>query len=88
MPTTNSAKKRLRTSLKRRASNRAGKSRLKTSEARLDEVIKTGNREAAMAALSRCFSTFDKEAKRGTIHPNQADRKKSRLAARVARLVK
>ena len=88
MPTTSSAKKRLRTSLKRRAVNRAGKSRLKTTEARLDDVIKTGNREAAVTALSRCFSELDKAAKKGTIHPNRADRKKSRLAARVARLVK
>jgi len=88
MPTTSSAKKRLRTSLKRRATNRAGKSRLKTCEARLDEVIQTGNREAATTALSRCFSELDKAAKKGTIHPNRADRKKSRLAARVARLVK
>lgn len=88
MPTSNSAKKRLRTSLKRRAINRAGKSRLKTSEAHLDEVIKSGNRDGVSSALSRCFSDLDQAAKKGTIHPNKADRKKSRLAARVASLVK
>ena len=88
MPTTNSAKKRLRSSLGRRTLNRARKSRVKTSEARLNETIEGGNREQAVAALRQCFSDLDKAAKKGTIHPNKADRKKSRLAARVAQLAK
>jgi small subunit ribosomal protein S20 len=88
MPITNSARKRLRSSLKRRTLNRARKSRIKTSEARLDELVQAGQREQAVAALTRCFSELDKAAKKGTIHPNKANRKKSRLAARVARLPK
>lgn len=88
MPTTNSAKKRLRSSLGRRTLNRARKSRVKTSEAQLNETIEGGNRELATAALSKCFSDLDKAAKKGTIHANKADRKKSRLAARVAKLAK
>jgi small subunit ribosomal protein S20 len=88
MPTTNSAKKRLRSSLGRRTLNRARKSRVKTSEAHLNETIEAGNSEQAVAALRQCFSDLDKAAKKGTIHPNKADRKKSRLAARVARLPK
>jgi len=88
MPTTNSAKKRLRSSLKRRAQNRASKSRIKTSEAHLNELLEAGQREQATAALTQCFSDLDKAAKKGVIHPNKADRKKGRLAARVARLPK
>jgi small subunit ribosomal protein S20 len=88
MPTTSSAKKRLRSSLGRRTQNRARKSRIKTSEARFDELVGAGQREPALAALTQCFSELDKAAKKGTIHPNKADRKKSRLAARVAKLPK
>ncbi len=88
MPITKSAKKRLRSSLKRRLLNRARKSRLKTSEARLNESLKAGQREQIQAALSRCFSELDKAAKKGTIHPNKASRKKSRLAARAAKALK
>jgi small subunit ribosomal protein S20 len=88
MPITNSAKKRLRSGLKRHTLNRARKSRTKTSEARLNELLKTGDREQVKAALSRCFSDLDKAAKKGSVHANLADRKKSRLAARVARLAK
>ena len=36
-------------------------------------------------ALSKCFSELDKAAKKGVIHPNKADRKKSRLTAMVAK---
>ena len=86
MPTTNSAKKRLRSSLKRRTLNRARKSRIKTDEARLTEIIAAGKKEEAAAALRQCFADLDKAAKLGTIHANKANRKKSRLAARVARL--
>ena len=88
MPTTKSAKKRLRSSLGRRTLNRASKSRVKTSEARLNETIETGNRKQATVALRQCFSDLDKAAKKGTIHANKADRKKSRLAARVSLLAK
>ena len=40
-------------------------------------------KEAVELTLSKCFSELDKAAKVGVIHKNKADRKKSRLAARV-----
>ena len=40
-------------------------------------------KEAVDLALSKCFSELDKAAKVGVIHKNKADRKKSRLSARV-----
>lgn len=40
--------------------------------------------DAISLALSKCFSELDKAAKVGVIHKNKADRKKARLAARVA----
>ncbi len=74
MPNMRAAAKWARASAKRRQQNSAVKTRIKTlfkkaSAARSDgEAVRT-----AIAAL-------DKAAARGTIHPNKAARKKSRLA--------
>lgn len=86
MPNTKSAAKRLRSNVKKRMVNRMRKSRIHTSEVNLNEEISSGNKEKATALLSKCFSELDKAAKVGTIHPNKADRKKQRLAARVAKM--
>ena len=43
-----------------------------------------GGKEAVALALSKCFSELDKAAKVGVIHKNKADRKKSRLTAKMA----
>ena len=83
MPHTKSAMKRLRQGLKRRQRNRIRKSRVHTSEHRLNEKLEAKDGAAVQAALSQCFSELDKAAKVGSIHKNKADRKKQRLAARV-----
>ena len=86
MPNIKSAAKRLRSNVKKRLVNRMRKSRIHTSEVNLDQEISNGNKEKAVALLSRCFSELDKAAKKGTIHSNKADRKKQRLVARVAKM--
>ena len=86
MPNTASAKKRLKSDIRRRFINRVRKSRIKTSEKRLNTAIEAGDAEAAKSALVVCFSELDRAAKRGTIHKNKADRKKQRLALRVNKL--
>ena len=86
MPNTKSAAKRLRSNVKKRLVNRIRKSRIHTSETNLNAEISNGNKEKATELLSKCFSELDKAAKIGTIHSNKADRKKQRLAARVAKM--
>lgn len=86
MPNTQSAKKRLKSSLRRRFINRVRKSRAKTSEKRLAAAIASGDSAAAKQALSVCFSELDRAAKTGSIHKNKADRKKQRLALRVNKM--
>lgn len=83
MPNTASAAKHMRQSLKRRSRNRAAKSAIKTLTRRLLEAIESGNLEASQAALARVESALDKAAKKKILHPNNASRKKSRLARRV-----
>lgn len=86
MPNIKSAAKRLRSNVKKRLVNRMRKSRIHTSEINLNEEISSGSKDKAAALLSKCFSELDKAAKIGTIHSNKADRKKQRLAARVAKM--
>jgi small subunit ribosomal protein S20 len=86
MPNTKSAAKRLRSNVKKRLVNRIRKSRIHTSEINLNEQINSGSKEKATELLGKCFSELDKAAKIGAIHSNKADRKKQRLAARVAKM--
>lgn len=83
MPNIKSAEKRVRSDAKKNMVNRIRKSRVHTAEVNLNKDL-AGAKENAAALLSKCFSELDKAAKKGAIHKNKADRKKARLAARVA----
>ncbi|NOY81570.1 MAG: 30S ribosomal protein S20 [Kiritimatiellaeota bacterium] len=83
MPNIASAKKRLRQNVKRRARNRARKRDIRLAQKQLLALIEGNDLEGARKALDVCFSRLDKAAKRGAIHRNKADRKKSRLAAKL-----
>ncbi|MDT8389474.1 MAG: 30S ribosomal protein S20 [Lentisphaeria bacterium] len=84
MPSSKSASKHLLTSAKRQMQNRIRKSRVKTAEKKFLAAVDGGDQSAAKTALSDCFSVLDKAAKKNVITKNKADRKKSRLAARLA----
>jgi small subunit ribosomal protein S20 len=86
MPNTKSAERRMRSSARRRQQNHSIQSRLKTLEKKYLALVKTGNKAEAGAALRAISSAFDKAAKTGVLHPNNASRKKSRLSVRLAGL--
>jgi small subunit ribosomal protein S20 len=86
MPNTKSAAKRLRSNATRRGVNRARRSRVRTCERNFREALAQGNSEETQRLLSMCFSELDKAAKKGVIHRNAADRKKSRLVAAMRRV--
>ncbi len=88
MPTTRSAAKRLRSSAKRKLRNQIRRSVVRTTEKKYLVLIEEKNVEGAAAALKKCFSSLDKAAKGQHIHRNKADRKKSRLNAKLAALKK
>ena len=81
-----SAAKHMRADARKHAKNMARKTKLKDTEKALNAAVATGNKEEASKALSACFAQLDKAAKTRVIHSNKADRKKSRLAARVAKM--
>ncbi len=79
MPNTRSAAKRMRSNEHKRLRNRSVKSALHTYERRFLEAVGKGDGEAADGAYRKLESALDKAAKRGVIHVNKADRKKSRM---------
>jgi len=84
MPNTKSAERRMRNSARKRLHNRSIKSRLKSLERAYTDAAKNGKKDDATAAYRKLSSAFDKAAKSGVIHKAKANRKKSRLAARLA----
>jgi small subunit ribosomal protein S20 len=78
-----SAKKAARQSIRANAMNRALQSRAKSA---FRQVLEAKNRKEALPALQKAFSFFDKCAKHGLIHANNASNKKSRLCRFVNQL--
>ena len=83
MANTRSAAKQARASLRRRAHNKSIKSRLHTLEKSFLALVGEKKPAEAATALRTLTSALDKAAKTRVIHPNNAARKKSRLAARL-----
>jgi len=83
MPTTKSAKKRLRQSIERRAQNRAVKSSVKTQVRKVRRAVAAGDLAAAEAELRLAAKKLDRAGAKRVIHPNAAARTKSRLSALI-----
>lgn len=84
MPNTKSAERRMRNSAGKRLHNRSIKSRLHSLERQYLGLLGSGKKDEAAKALRAITSAFDKAAKTGVVHRATADRKKSRLALRMA----
>jgi small subunit ribosomal protein S20 len=85
MANTQSAKKRVRASLRKRNRNRATRSAVKTLVTRARRpAVPEGNALGSEDAR-RAISALDKAAEKGVLHPNNASRRKSRLMAALAK---
>jgi small subunit ribosomal protein S20 len=80
MANTKSAAKSARQSARKRELNAGVITGLKTGQKKFRKVLGDGSQDLAKAELAKLVSDLDKAAKRGIIHRNVADRKKSRLA--------
>jgi small subunit ribosomal protein S20 len=78
-----SQKKRNRQTVKRHARNQAVRTELKTRVKAVVTAADAGDADAADAALRRAQKRIDTAAAKGVLHPNTANRKKSRLAKRA-----
>ena len=79
MPITQSAKKAIRGSLRKKAFNDSRKRAMKEVIKKIEKIVKTDKKEA-LKMLSSAFAIIDKAAQKNVIKKNNAARKKSRLA--------
>ena len=86
MPNTKSAAKRVRSSARKAAQNRATNSRVKTMERKFLSAIADGKPEEAKKAYSVAASAYGKAAKAGVVKAETASRKRSRLQLALNKL--
>ncbi|MBP5275041.1 MAG: 30S ribosomal protein S20 [Abditibacteriota bacterium] len=84
MPNIKSVMKDVKKSRENHLRNVSTKSRIKTLTKKTKLAIDE-KAENTAALMSEAFSVIDKAAKRGIIHPNQAARRKARLAKKLAK---
>lgn len=88
MPNTKSAKKQLRVNLRRRAINKAVKSRTRTFIKKLRKAIEAGDTETAKSLYRQTMMEIDKAVKKGVFHENKGSRYKSRLTKKLNELLR
>ncbi len=88
MANTKSARKATRKIARRTIVNKTRRSLLRNSVRKIEEAIASGDRTAALAAFKQAEPAIMRAAQRGVVHKNNASRKVSRLAHRIAKLAK
>lgn len=83
MPNHKSAEKRVRQNEKKRNTNRANRSQLRTAIKKLRSSISTGTGQETQDLLAPTISLIDKAVNKGVLHKNTAARHKSRLTKHV-----
>ena len=88
MANTKSARKATRVIARRTEVNKARRSLLRNSVRKVEEAIQSGDRNAALIAFKAAEPVIMRAAQFGVVHKNNASRKVSRLADRIAKLGK
>ena len=88
MANTTSAKKATRKIARRTIINKSRRTQMRGAVRTVEEAIKSGDREAALKAMTRAEPELMQAAQRNIIHKNNASRKVSRLAHQIAKLAK
>lgn len=88
MAITKSGKKRIRRNARRATLNKSRISEMRGGIRKLEEAIKSGDAEAAKAALKAAQPSIARVAGKKIISKKTASRKISRLSARVKKIVK
>lgn len=80
MPITKSAKRALRGSLRKKASNDRQKKAMKYTIKKVERLVREKKVDEAKKLLPAVYQVIDKTAKKGIIKKNNASRKKSRMS--------
>ena len=83
MPNIKSAIKRVKVTAKKNLRNRMIKSAMKTSLRKFDAAVAAGTADAKLLGATQ--GAVDKAVAKGVMHKNAANRKKARLAKRLAK---
>ncbi|MCI5545401.1 MAG: 30S ribosomal protein S20 [Clostridiales bacterium] len=83
MPNIKSAIKRVKVNEKKHLRNRMVKSAMRTTVKKYESAVAAGSADAAL--LSQTASAIDKAVAKGVISKNAANRKKARMAKRLAK---
>ena len=75
-----------RVSLKKTVRNKAARTSAKNAVTEAKRALDSNSRDQAASAVARAESVLDVGVRKGVLHPNNAARRKSRLAKRLARL--
>jgi small subunit ribosomal protein S20 len=86
MANTQSAKKRVRASLRKRDRNRSTRSAVKTLVSRARRPAVPEAASLTSDDVRRAISALDKAAEKGVLHANNASRRKARLMSALAKL--
>ena len=86
MPNIKSAEKRMRTAEKARLRNHAAKTKAQTARRKLSEAIANADKARSEEAYRSYCSVLDVAVKKGAINANAANRRKSRVAAKLRAL--
>src|SRR2546426_10682724 len=86
MANTQSAKKRVRASLRKRDRNRSTRSAVKTLVSRARRPALPDGASLTSDDVRRAISALDKAAEKGVLHANNASRRKARLMSALAKL--
>jgi len=81
-----SAKKRIRQTVKRTLVNRSRMNRIRTFVRKVEDAIASGNGEEARTAFQAAEPEIMRGVSKGVLHRNTAARRVSRLARRVSAL--
>ena len=83
MPNIKSAMKRVKVNQKKNLRNRMIKSAMKTQIKKFDTAVAANNADAKLLSVTQ--GAVDRAAAKGVIHKNAANRKKARMAKRLAK---
>ena len=88
MANTPSAKKRIRTTLRKTDINKSRKSRIKTFVKKVEDAIESKDAKSAIDSLKAAQPEIMRGVTKGIFHKNTASRKISRLSSRVKAISK
>ena len=86
MPNIKSAKKRVLVIKKKTLINQMHKTALKTAIKKFNEAVESKNVEEAKVLFNDATKKLDKSVLQGILHKNNAARKKSQLALKLAKI--